>query len=324
MAMTYRQLGESGLMVSTVGLGCNNFGWRLDEAASVRVIHAALDAGITLLDTADIYGDDGQSERFVGAALKDRRDRAVLATKFAMPLGDGADGPYNHGGSRHYIRRAVEASLRRLGTDHIDLYQMHRPYPSSPIEETLATLDDLVREGKVLYIGSSNLSGWQIADADWIARTRQLERFVSAQNHYSLVERGVEKEVIPACRRFGVGMLPYFPLADGLLTGKYRRGEKAQEGSRLAGHARSEYRFGDRNWAILEGFEAFAKERGLSLLDVAFGGLAAQSQVASVIAGATRVEQVEANARTTKWIPSSDDLAALDRISPPPPPEGSD
>ncbi|MFN2451263.1 MAG: aldo/keto reductase [Candidatus Dormibacteria bacterium] len=323
--MTYRQLGDSGLMVSTVGLGCNNFGRRLDQAASVRVIHAALDAGITLLDTADIYGDDGQSELFVGAALKDRRERAVLATKFAMPMGDGVEGPYNHGGSRHYLRRAVEASLRRLATDHIDLYQMHRPYPSSPIEETLATLDDLVREGKLLYIGSSNLSGWQIADADWIARTRHLERFISAQNHYSLVERGVEKEVIPACRRFGVGMLPYFPLADGLLTGKYHRGEQAQEGSRLAGgHARSEYRFSDRNWAILEGLEGFARERSISLLDVAFGGLAAQAQVASVIAGATRVEQVEANARTVEWTPTSEDLAELDRISPPPAAEGSD
>lgn len=323
--MRYRQLGDSGLTVSVVGLGCNNFGKRLDQGASVRVIHAALDAGITLLDTADIYGDDGQSERYVGAALQDRRDQAVLATKFAMPMGDGQPRPYNHGGSRHYLRRAVEASLRRLGTDHIDLYQLHRPYPAAPIEETLSALDDLVREGKVLYIGSSNLSGWQIADADWIARTRRLERFVSAQNHYSLVERGVEKEVIPACRRFGVGMLPYFPLADGLLTGKYRRGEEAPKGARLTGrHARNLSRFSDRNWDILEGFEAFAKDRGITLLDVAFGGLAAQAQVASVIAGATRPEQAQANARTAAWEPSSDDLAELDRISPPPPGEGAD
>jgi len=290
----------------------------------VRVIHAALDAGITLLDTADIYGAEGNSERFVGAALRDRRDRAVLATKFAMPIG-GTQLPYNHGGSRHYIRRAVEASLRRLGTDHIDLYQLHRPYPGSPIEETLATLTDLVREGKVLYIGSSNLSGWQIADADWIARTRHLERFVSAQNHYSLVERGVEKEVIPACARFGVGMLPYFPLADGLLTGKYAREQEAPPGTRLAGgHARGPSRFTERNWELLEGFQAFAAQRGISLLQVAIGGLAAQPQVASVIAGATRPEQAEANAATAAWEPSAGELAELDRISPPPPIEGAD
>ena len=210
--MTYRTLGTSGLMVSTVGLGCNNFGMRIDAEATRRVVDAAIDAGITLFDTSDSYGE---SEVYLAEALGDRRDQVVIATKFGSDL-RGANGPdWNARGSRRYIRRAVERSLKRLNTDHIDLYQLHKPDPNTPMEETLAALTELVRDGLVRYIGSSNLAGWQIADAEWIARTNGTERFISAQNLYSFIERGVESEVIPACETYGVGMLPYFPLASG-------------------------------------------------------------------------------------------------------------
>lgn len=310
--MHYRRLGTSGLQVSVVGLGCNNFGSRLDAGATARVVHAALDCGITLLDTADVYGN-GASEEYIGRAIKDRRDEAVVATKFGSSMGDG---PYERGASRRYIYRAVENSLRRLGTDYIDLYQLHRPDPASPIEETLSTLDDLVRQGKVRYIGSSNFEGWQIADADWIARTNHWEPFVSAQNSYSLLNRGLERDVIPACEHFGIGMLPYFPLASGLLTGKYRRNEEPPEGTRLGGNpnARSRY-FTDENWNKVEALQAFAESRGISLLDVAIAGLAAQPQVASVIAGATKPEQVEANVAAGEWVPSAEDVEEINRIT---------
>ena len=228
--MTYRQLGDSGLTVSTVGLGCNNFGRRLDQEGTTAVVSAAIDAGVTLFDTADIYGL-GASEELLGAALGKQRENVVVATKFGMDM-QGANGPdWGVRGSRRYIRTAVEASLRRLGTDWIDLYQLHRPDPQTPIGETLAALDELVREGKVRYIGSSNLTGWQVVDADWTARSAGTERFVSAQNEYSLLERDVEEELVPACEHVGVGLLPFFPLASGLLTGKYRRGEPAPEGT---------------------------------------------------------------------------------------------
>lgn len=315
--MRYRSLGNSGLQVSVVGLGCNNFGRRVDQAGTERVVHKALDCGVTLFDTADVYGN-GESERFVGKALGKRRDQAVIATKFRSAMGEG---PYNQGGSRRYIRQAVEASLRRLGTDYIDLYQMHNPDPETPIEETLSALNDLVREGKVRYIGSSNFSGWQIADAAWISRTEHLAPFIAAQNEYSLVDRAVEREVIPACERFGVGMLPYFPLASGLLTGKYRRGQPAPEGTRLAGSPRAGEVLSNQNFEIVEGLERFAEERGISLLDVAIGGLAAQPAVDSVIAGATKPEQIEANVAAGAWIPTSDDLAEINRVAPPPPRE---
>ena len=310
--MQYRTLGNSGLQVSVVGLGCNNFGRRLDAAQTETVVLTALDCGITLFDTADVYGD-GQSEEYLGKALSERRHEAVIATKFRSPMGEG---PYRQGGSRRYIRQAVEDSLQRLGTDYIDLYQMHAPDPLTPVEETLSALDDLVHEGKVLYIGSSNFSGWQIADAAWISRTEHLSPFVSAQNEYSLIDRSVERDVIPACERFSVGMLPYFPLASGLLTGKYRRNRLAPEGTRLAGSPAASRLLNDANFDIVEGLERFAQERGISLLDVSIGGLAAQSTVASVIAGATKPQQIEANVRAGHWIPSPEDLAEIDRIAP--------
>ena len=313
--MRYRRLGDSGLVVSVVGLGCNNFGRKVDLDGTRAVVHAALDLGINLFDTADIYGSPhGASEELVGAALKGRRDEAVIATKFGMDMA-GANGP-DHGarGARRYVTRAVEASLRRLGTDHIDLYQLHEPDPGTPIEETLSTLDDLVRSGKVRYLGNSNFSGWQIADADWTARAGHLTRFVSAQNHYNLLERGVEREVLPACERFGLGMLPFFPLASGLLTGKYRQGEAAPQGGRL-----SEQRYASRltnaRWGTIDTLRTFADKRCIGLLDVAIGGLAAKPAVASVIAGATRPEQVAANVAAAQWVPSDEDLAELNEIS---------
>lgn len=309
--MTYRQLGDSGLTVSTVGLGCNNFGRRLDADATTAVVGAALDAGITLFDTADIYGL-GASEELLGAALGSERDNVVVATKFGMDM-QGANGPdWGARGSRRYLRKAVEASLRRLGTDWIDLYQYHRPDPVTPLEETLAALHELVVEGKVRYLGSSNFAGWQVVEADWIARTGGLTPFVSAQNEYSLLERDVEDEVVPACEHVGVGLLPFFPLASGLLTGKYRRDEAAPDGTRLAGQAD---RLAAADWDTIEALEVYAAERGLRPVDVAIGGLAAQPAVASVIAGATRPEQVADNVRAGLWDPTAQDLAALDEIT---------
>ncbi|MCZ7427251.1 aldo/keto reductase [Micromonospora sp. WMMA1949] len=313
--MTYRRLGDSGLVVSVVGIGCNNFGRKLDLDGTRAVVDAALDAGINFFDTADIYGEpQGASEELLGQALKGRRDDVVVATKFGMDM-HGANGP-DHGarGARRYIARAVEASLRRLGTDHIDLYQMHEPDPGTPIDETLAALDDLVTAGKVRYLGNSNFAGWQIADADWTASSQGRTRFISAQNHYSLVERGVEDEVIPACERFGLGMLPFFPLANGLLTGKYKRGEAPPAGSRLAGGGRYAERLAAARWDVIEAIEAYAAERGISMLQVAIGGLAARPAVTSVIAGATTAEQVKANAEAGTWQPSDEDLDALDAI----------
>ncbi|MFC8848920.1 MULTISPECIES: aldo/keto reductase [unclassified Micromonospora] len=313
--MTYRRLGDSGLVVSVVGVGCNNFGRKLDLDGTRAVVDAALDAGITLFDTADIYGEPhGASEELLGQALKGRRDEVVLATKFGMDM-DGANGAdFGARGSRRYLARAVEASLRRLGTDHIDLYQMHEPDPGTPIDETLAALDDLVRAGKVRYLGNSNFAGWQIADADWVASSNGRARFVSAQNHYSLLERGVEAEVIPACERFGLGMLPFFPLANGLLTGKYQRGAAAPAGSRLSGGGRYAERLAAARWDTIEAIRAYAAERGLTMLQVAIGGLAARPAVTSVIAGATTPEQVRANAGAGVWQPGDDDLDALDAI----------
>lgn len=309
--MTYRQLGDSGLTVSTVGLGCNNFGRRIGEEETAAVVRAALDAGITLFDTADIYGP-GASEELLGRALGSERENVVVATKFGMDM-QGANGPdWGVRGSRRYVRRAVEASLRRLGTDWIDLYQLHRPDGVTPIGETLAALTELVQEGKVRYIGSSNLTGWQVVDADWVARSEGFERFVSAQNEYSLLERSVEDELVPACEHVGVGLLPYFPLASGLLTGKYRRGEAAPPGTRLAD--RSD-RLAGADWETIEALESFATGRGLGLLDVAIGGLAAQPAVASVIAGATSPDQVRDNVRAGSWQPSGADLDELDRLT---------
>jgi len=312
MTMPLRNVGRSGLRVSAVGLGCNTFGARIDREQSVRVVHAALDSGITLFDTADIYGG-GDSEAHLGEALRGRREQAIIATKFGMPT--GVDETYDRGGSRVYVRRAVERSLRRLGTDHIDLYQLHAPDPSTPIEETLSVLDDLVHEGKVGYIGCSNVSAWQVADADWTARSGHLQRFATVQNEYNLLRRGIEREVTPACQRFGLGILPYYPLASGLLTGKYQRGTPPPAGTRLHGHQRAAVLEDDAVMDVVDGLRRFAEERGITLLHVAIAGLAAQSRVASVIAGATSPEQVTANAATIDWQPSADDLAEIDRIT---------
>jgi aryl-alcohol dehydrogenase-like predicted oxidoreductase len=316
MAMPQRNVGRSGLRVSAVGLGCNTFGARIDRAQSVRVVHAALDSGVTLFDTADIYGG-GDSETFLGEALRGRRDAAVIATKFGMPT--GVDETYDRGGSRTYVRRAVERSLRRLGTDYVDLYQLHVPDAQTPIEETLSVLDDLVREGKVRYVGWSNVAGWQVADADWTALAAHVQRFVSVQNEYSLLRRGVEREVTPACERFGLGILPYFPLASGLLTGKYNRGEPPPPGTRLHGHRNASLLEDGAVMDVVDGLRHLAEERGVTLLHVAVAGLAAQRCVASVIAGATAPEQVAANAAAIEWEPSGEDLAEIDRITRPAP-----
>ena len=313
--MTYRPLGDSGLVVSSLGLGCNAFGRRVDQDGVAALLRASRDVGLTLLDTADIYGGrPGQSESMLGEALQGQRDEFVLATKFGMDM-QGANGEdFGVRGSRRYVRRAVEASLRRLRTDHIDLYQLHRPDPVTPLEETLEALTDLVREGKVLYIGCSNFDGWQVADAAWTSQTAGLASFVSVQNEYNLLDRDIEAEVGPACERFGLGILPFFPLAHGLLTGKYRRGEEAPAGSRAALESDRAGWLADADWDRIEGLDRFAAERDLELLDVAMGGLAAQPAVASVIAGATRPEQVVRNARAVAWEPTAADLAELDQL----------
>ena len=311
--MRYRPLGDAGLVVSVVGLGGNNFGRRIDLDGTRAVVDAAIEAGITLVDTADIYGNKGASETLLGEVLKGRRDELVLATKFGMDM-DGANGPdWGARGSRRYIRLAVEASLVRLQTDWIDLYQYHAPDGITPLAETFAALDELVREGKVRYIGSSNLAAWQVADSDSFARHAGTSRYISAQNGYSLLDRTVERELTPACVAHGVGVLPYFPLANGLLTGKYRRGEAAPAGTRMADRLDT---VRDRTFDRVDALEAYAHERGITLLDVAIGGLAAQPAVGSVIAGATRPEQVKANAAAGTWEPTPEDLAALDAIAP--------
>lgn len=315
---TYRRVGKSGLTVSTVGLGCNNLGRpntpTESQEATDAVVNAAVDAGITLFDVADTYGrEPGLSETMLGKALGARRADVVVATKFGMDM-KGASGPdFGARGSRRYILQAVEASLRRLGTEWIDLYQFHTPDPLTPIDETLSALDTLVTSGKVRYIGHSNRAGWQIAQAEYVARELGGARFISTQNHYNLLDRRAELEVTPAAEEFGLGVLPYFPLANGLLTGKYAPGH-APEGSRLS-HTRKNM-VNDADWEQLGRFSSFAKERGLSEIQVAFSWLAAQPSVASVIAGATRPEQVRQNAEAADWMPSEEDLEELDSIFP--------
>lgn len=311
--MEYRKLGTTGLKVSVAGLGCNNFGMRCDEARSIDVVHAALDAGINFFDTADVYGGS-QSEIMLGRAIRGRdRSQIVIATKFGNPMGQGV---LQRGASRQYIHAAVDASLSRLNTDYIDLYQQHVPDADTPVEETLRALDDLVRAGKVRYLGNSNFNGWQLADADWTARHHGLTRFVTAQNHYNLLDRRIERDVLQACARFGVAMLPYFPLASGLLTGKYRRGEAAPQASRLANFGeRGKRALSDENFDMVEALTAFAAERGRSLLELAMSWLAARVEVASVIAGATHPEQVQANVAAVGWRLDAGDLAEVDRLT---------
>jgi aryl-alcohol dehydrogenase-like predicted oxidoreductase len=299
--MRMRTLGDGGPEVSVVGLGTNNFGGRIDYEQSKAVLDTAIEEGITLLDTADIYSQ-GTSEEFIGRALEGRRDRVLIATKFGKPMDAN---PSESRGSREYIRWAVEASLQRLRTDTIDVYQMHEPDPSTPIEETLGALDELVREGKVRFIGSSNFSAAQIEEADTIARERGLVRFVSAQNEYSFVAREAEDEVLPLCDRLGIGVLPYFPLASGLLTGKHAIREVPKEG-RLAGREIPAER-----WVKVEQLQDYANSLHLHLLDIAIGGLLAMPAIVSVIAGATKPEQVRANVRAGNWKAKPDDLTKL-------------
>lgn len=311
--MDFRNLGKSGLKVSVVGLGCNNFAMKCDAEQTRSVVHRALDEGVTFFDTADIYGNRGGSEELLGKALGARRREILIASKFGMAMGDG---PYIRGASRRYIVAAAEASLRRLNTDYLDLYQLHFPDPETPQEETLSALDDLVRAGKVRYIGSSNFAGWALADAIWISRTRGLAPYISAQNQYNLLDRRIERELVPACKEFGVGILPYFPLASGFLTGKYRKGAEPPKGSRLALMQRmaSEW-MTEANFATLGRLDEFANSRGHGLLDLAVGWLASQPQVSSVICGATTPEQVSDNVKAGAWKLSAEELTEVDKIT---------
>jgi aryl-alcohol dehydrogenase-like predicted oxidoreductase len=304
-----RRLRDSDLEVSLVGLGTNNFGRRLDLEQTRAVVDAALDAGINFLDSADVYGD-GRSEEMIGAALGGRRDGVIVATKFGMDKSGTLPGAP---GSAPYVRAACEASLRRLRTDAIDLLQYHRPNWDVPIEETLDALDELVKEGKVRYAGCSNFSAGQLLEAERVARVARVAHFESLQNEYSLLKRDIERDVIPVCESLGVGVLPFFPLASGLLSGKYRRGERGPEGARLSG--RDELA-SDVEWDAIEALERFAGARGIELIDVAIGGLAAQPCVTSVIAGATTPEQVRRNAVAGLWQPTAEDLVEIDRIVP--------
>ena len=311
--MEYRNLGRSGLQVSLVGLGCNNFGQRCDETQTAAVVHKALELGVTLFDTADIYGPRGLSEEYLGKALEGRRQEVVIATKFVGPMGEG---PLKSGASRRYVFEAVEASLRRLATDYVDLYQIHFPDPRTPIEETLRALDDLVRQGKVRYVGCSNFAAWQVVEAQWTARTEHLSPLISAQNQYNLLERRIELELVPACTKYGLGILPYFPLASGFLTGKYRPGEAPPEGTRLAkGGFLAERVMTERNYETLAKLERFAESRAHSMVDLAIGWLATQPHVASVIAGATKPEQVEQNVQAASWGLTAGELAEVDTIT---------
>jgi aryl-alcohol dehydrogenase-like predicted oxidoreductase len=311
--MQIRNLGGSGLLVSAVGLGCNNFGQRTDLETSRKVIHKAIDLGITLFDTADIYAGQGGSEMVLGEVLGARRKDIVLATKYSKPM--SKDGT-KQGASRRYIMAAVEASLTRLKTDYIDLYQQHDYDPRTPIEETLRALDDLIRQGKVRYIGNSNFPAWRVAEAEWTARRINVHPFISCQDEYSLLARDIEKDLLPAAQAYDLGLLPFFPLASGLLTGKYQRGTAPPDDTRFAkAPALRERHVTPRNEDIVEQLRAFARARGRGMLELAFSWLASRPQVSSVIAGATRVEQVEQNVAAIDWTLSPEDLAEIDRIT---------
>ncbi|MBV7407377.1 aldo/keto reductase [Maritimibacter sp. DP1N21-5] len=309
--MEYRNLGRSGLKVSAVGLGCNNFGWTIDEAQSRAVVDAAIDAGVTFLDTANVYGGGGKSETMLGNILGDKRQKVLLSTKVGLEMPDGTKG-----GSRWNVMASVEDSLRRLKTDYIDLYQLHWSDPSTPIDETLRAFDDLIRDGKVRYVGACNLAAWEVVEAEYLARELGTHRFVSIQDELSLLVRGKEKTLLPALDRYGVGFLPYFPLASGLLTGKYKREEGVPEGSRFAKLDRMATRYlTEANWDKTEALMAFCEARGKSLVELAFSWLLTRPTVASVMAGATKPEQVTANVAATGWVLSAEDLAEIDRIT---------
>lgn len=310
--MNLRNLGKSGLRVSEVGLGCNNFGWTVDLEGTRKVVHKALDLGVTLFDTADIYGNRGGSEEMLGQALGQRRKDIILATKFGMAMDDAE----KKGASRRYILSSLEGSLRRLKTDWIDLYQIHQPDPLTPIEETLRALNDLVAQGKVHYIGCSNFAAWQAVEAQWTSRQLDLNAFVSCQNEYSLLVRDVERELVPAMQTYGLGMLPFFPLASGLLTGKYQQGQSLPEGARLTSTKRLADRYmNETNWRKVERLNEFCQNRAHSLLELAFSWLLARPTVASVIAGATKPEQVEENVKAAGWHLTSEDTSEVNRIT---------
>jgi aryl-alcohol dehydrogenase-like predicted oxidoreductase len=311
--MEYRNLGKSGLQVSLVGLGCNNFGMRIELEQARKVVFKALDLGITLFDTADIYGKRGGSESMLGEILGDRRKDIVLATKFGGQMNDAGT---MQGASRRYIMSEVEASLSRLKTEWIDLYQIHFPDPKTPMDETLRALDDLIRAGKVRYIGCSNHPAWKVVDAEWIAKQSGVAAFISCQDEYSLLARGPERELVPALQSFGLGLLPYFPLASGLLTGKYKRNAPAPADTRFGTLKGLADRYGtDANWQIVEKLEKLCEQRGHTMLELAFSWLAARPMVASVIAGATKPEQLEQNVAAMGWALSADDMAEIDRLT---------
>lgn len=311
--MEQRNLGRSGLIVSAVGLGCNNFGGRIDYAATRAVVHKALDLGITFFDTSDTYGESGGSEEQLGRALAGRRHEIVLASKFARPM--DREGR-RQGASRRYIMSAVEASLKRLNTDYIDLYQQHIADPKTPIEETLRALDDLVQQGKVRYIGCSTLSAWQVVEAQWVSTHLGLERYVSCQERYSLIDRDLDRDLMPVIESYGLGLIPFSPLADGLLTGKYRRNAPMPADARLTTTPRAaERRLTERNWAVVERLSDFSEARGHDLLELALSWLLHRPRVASVIAGATSAAQVEANVRAASWALSREDMDEIDRLT---------
>jgi len=311
--LEYRNLGRSGLIVSAVGLGCNNFGGRVDREVTRAVVHQALDLGITFFDTSDTYGESGASEEYLGRALAGRREEVVLATKFARPMDEGGR---LQGASRRYIISAVESSLTRLNTDRIDLYQQHIADPRTPIEETLRALDDLIRQGKIRYIGCSTLSAWQVVEAQWTSTHLGLDRFVACQERYNLLERELDEELMGVIQSYGLGLIPFAPLAKGLLTGKYRRDTPLPAGARLTTTPRTAERYlTEANWALVERLGAFCAARGRSLLELAFGWLLHRPAVASVIAGATSPEQVAANVRAAGWTPSREDMDEVDRIT---------
>jgi len=308
----YRNLGKSGLKVSAIGLGGNNFGWWADEQTSITVINRALESGINFIDTADVY-DRGRSEEFVGKAVKGKRQQVLIATKFGNQMGEGAN---DRGGSRYHIMRAVEASLRRLQMDYIDLYQMHIADPSTPIEETLRALDDLVRSGKVRYIGCSNFAAWQLCEALLTSKLNNLNAFVSVQPQYNMLARQIERELMPCCQAYGIGIIPYSPLASGFLTGKYRKNEQPPAEARLSGPNPAFRRiFTDANWEKLAKMEAFAAERNHSVGELPIAWLLAKPCVSTVIAGARRIEQVTANVKAGEWKLTADEVAKLDALT---------
>jgi aryl-alcohol dehydrogenase-like predicted oxidoreductase len=312
--MEYRRLGNSGLRVSELGLGANNFGWWADEQTSIAVINHALDMGINYIDTADMY-DRGRSEEFVGKALKGKRANVIIATKFATPMGEG---PNDKGGSRHYIMKAVEASLKRLQTDYIDVYQMHNPDTETPIEETLSALNDLVHAGKVRYIGCSNFAAWQLCEALWTSTANHLHSFVTVQVRYNVLERSIETELVPCCRKYGIGVIPWGPLAGGFLTGKYQQGEQAPADARLAKPVGIySHIFTDDNWNKLSKLKAFAAKRGHTVAELAIAWLRAKPWITSVIAGARTVEQLSANLPAMQWKLTEDEIAEVDAIAAP-------